>query len=689
MTATLPDSAARAASNPPRMRGLDGLRALAVGGVVLYHLGAPWLRGGFLGVDLFFVLSGFLITTLLLEEKQRSGRVDRVAFWMRRARRLLPALFLLLVVVMAYVLIAGRGGNQTVGALDLSQLRGDGIATLLYVANWHLILTSQSYFAQFSTPSPLIHTWSLAIEEQFYIFWPLIAVALISAGRARWRRTGASVALIGAAASALAMALLFHPGSDPSRVYYGTDTRAFDLLIGAAVAFLTLHWTPSAAAGRRLRLAGPAALVVLGVFWVLAGDRLEMPRSFMYYGGFLFCACLAAAAIASAVFQPDGLLPRLLSVRVLVTIGAVSYGIYLWHWPVIVFMNPASVHLHGLVLDAARLALIAALTFLSYVLVEQPIRHHRLSRSVKRWLYPIGTVITIVMVFVGTSPALVAPAVTSTKNLHVAARLPGVGRIGGQRAIALPSTPSATSPLRVGLFGDSMVYVSSPGLQAALDGSGVMTTADDSFPGWGTSTLSSWRSQLTSFIRQNKVQLLIGTWAWDNGLALAHPAEYRQTLTELVGVARAAGASGVILLGYPVSGPPDSGVSSAQQARTLAGERAWAAAAAALPAALPGQAMYFPINPAVELDGRFSSWLPASGKRSAPLTSWVRVRRLDGTHLCAPGIVLYSTALTRDLALVFHVPLPPASWSTGSWTDAPVLSSAAAECPADHPSTRP
>ena len=193
------------------------------------------------------------------------------------------------------------GGPGANGLIDLSGLRGDAIATLLYVNNWHLIFAHQSYFAQFSTPSPLQHTWSLAIEEQFYLVWPLVLLVLLRYGRRGWRRAGVTVTVALGVGSSIFMAALFHPGLDPSRIYYGTDTRLFDLMAGATIAFLAAaRRQPHVRARRVLHWVGPAAAVLLGVFWVTAGTPGGLPTNFMFEGGFLLCAALAALVVSDA-----------------------------------------------------------------------------------------------------------------------------------------------------------------------------------------------------------------------------------------------------------------------------------------------------------------------------------------------------------------------------------------------------
>src|SRR3712207_4059108 len=217
--------------------GLDGLRALAVMAVLLYHADPRWMPGGYLGVEVFFVISGYLITALLLSEWQQHSHIDLKNFWLRRARRLLPALYLLLLVTLAFAVVALPD--------EVARLRVDALAAFGYVTNWYLVLGQHSYFETVGRPSLLQHLWSLAVEEQFYVLWPLLLSVTLwgVASRRRWsrRRLALSIALVGAVGSALVMAILYQPGVDPSRVYYGTDTRVAGLLFGAALAFV---WVP-------------------------------------------------------------------------------------------------------------------------------------------------------------------------------------------------------------------------------------------------------------------------------------------------------------------------------------------------------------------------------------------------------------------------------------------------------------
>lgn len=356
----------------PYLPALDGLRALAVIGVLLYHAGLI-LQGGFLGVESFFVLSGFLVSGLLLAEWRRHGTIDIGSFWIRRARRLLPALVLVLAATLALSVILLPS--------ELAALGGDMLAALLYVMNWHLVASQQSYFDP-AIRAPLFqHLWSLAIEEQFYLLWPL----LFGVGIRFLRPRGLLIVIVAAAtASVISMAALYEPGSDPSRIYYGTDTRASGLLIGAALAILWLPGRlPGAASRRAGRICdglGLAALAGLGWAYLQLFDTHPL----LYPVGFLAVSLGTAALIATATHPQARLLQQLLGWKPICWIGVRSYGIYLWHWPIFELTRPGiDVPLSGWPLLALRLFIVIGLAALSYHFIEQPIR----SGVLGRWLH--------------------------------------------------------------------------------------------------------------------------------------------------------------------------------------------------------------------------------------------------------------------------------------------------------------
>jgi peptidoglycan/LPS O-acetylase OafA/YrhL len=359
--------------------GLDGLRALAVLAVIAYHEQFSWAPGGLLGVGVFFTLSGYLITSLLLGQWSADGRLHLRRFWLGRARRLLPALFVMLAVVTAWVTLADRA--------RLAGLRGAVAAAATYSSNWYAVVQQQSYFARFAPPGPLDHLWSLAVEEQFYLVWPsllLVGMLLLRKQReggvvrpvstARWL-TLPTLAM--AAASALAMATLYQPGVDPTRVYEGTDTRAFGLLIGAALAMACAgrHLERARRAGRlALDAGGLAGLVVIGLLiW-----RLGQYSPFVYRGGLVLLSA-ATAAVVAAVACPGSLVGLILAWPPLRWIGVRSYGIYLWHYPVIVLTTPANAG-PDLPRAAAQIAASVALAALSWRFIEEPVRHGALGR---------------------------------------------------------------------------------------------------------------------------------------------------------------------------------------------------------------------------------------------------------------------------------------------------------------------
>ncbi len=346
---------------------LDGIRATAVLAVFGYHLGYRWLRGGFLGVDVFFVLSGYLITGLLLTEFQRTGRISLTRFWLRRARRLLPALFLMILAVALWL-------HFNAAAFELPLRRRDLLWTLFYSANWHFIATSQDYFAQLATASPLRHTWSLAVEEQFYLVWPLVVLGALTAGANRWRM--GIICGAGAVASVMAMGLLYDP-ADPSRAYYGTDARIHQPLIGALLAVLLSRppsWFSKSAVSSVV--AAGAATVLLSGFVLLSDNNAA------YYRGLSLGISLCAAALIWGVeTAPSGGLARLLGLSPVRWVGQISYGLYLWHWPVILAIYSApSLFLalpRSTSVNLTRVLATFGVAAASWFVIEQPIRRGR------------------------------------------------------------------------------------------------------------------------------------------------------------------------------------------------------------------------------------------------------------------------------------------------------------------------
>ncbi|BBX64446.1 acyltransferase [Mycobacterium saskatchewanense] len=451
---------------PERRSGipaLDGLRAIAVALVLVGHGGIAGVTGGFIGVDVFFVLSGFLITSLLLDELGRTGRIDLKGFWVRRARRLLPALVLMVLTVAAT--------RQLLPDRALTGLRDDAIAAFLWVANWRFVAQKTDYFTQGAPPSPLQHTWSLGVEEQYYIVWPvlLVAVTLLLAFRARRRRTRATVGAVrfatfliataGALASA-AVAVLLTSDATRDRVYFGTDTRAQALLIGAAAAALLVRDWPSLNRGwcligtrwgRRVARALPA----LGVAGLAAATHFATGGAAEFRHGLLLGVAVAAVLVVAPVaLEQRGAVARMLASPPLVWLGTISYGVYLWHWPIFLALNGERTGWAGLPLFAARCGATVAVAAASWWLIEQPVRRWRPARVP---LLPLAAAtvgsaaaITLLVVPVGTGPGLseagLPPGVSA-----VAAVSPAPP--GGSQPVG-PRDPNR--PFTVSVFGDSI-----------------------------------------------------------------------------------------------------------------------------------------------------------------------------------------------------------------------------------------
>jgi peptidoglycan/LPS O-acetylase OafA/YrhL len=493
------------------MPALDGIRAVSILGIMANHGGFGWAAGGVISVNVFFVLSGFLITMLLMKEWTRSGTIRLRAFWARRARRLLPALFVLLGGIGLYALLFAPPG--TVGSL-----RGDGLSTLFYFSNWHQILTGQSYFAQVSAPSPLLHTWTLAIEEQFYLVWPLAVIGILKLTRSP--RVLLVVTVLGVLASATEMALLFHPGMDPSRIYYGTDTRAQDILTGAALGILLLK--RPAAAGARARAGWSWVAVASAAVFVAEWARINASVDTPYRGGFLLADVMVALVIAGVTLAPTGVPARVLSVRPLTFVGRISYGLYLWHWPIFLVLDHARTGLEGYPLFALRLAVTFVIAVLSWYLVETPVRQMTF-KGWRSWTWvPVGavTVVGVLLVTTVSTSAAADNVLLSPKQLKASIN-----------AYLYDGFTPASDKLRVLVVGDSLSltvgywmtpYAGRYGMVIRgrpLDGCGLATVVPFDYHGTVTyQTLAPcmqwptiWQSEVAQ-LHPQVVALVIGWW---------------------------------------------------------------------------------------------------------------------------------------------------------------------------------
>ena len=415
--------APRRGPNLSYLPALDGIRGVAIIVIMGYHGGVFLTSGGFYSLDTFFALSGFLITSLLISEWQSTSTIRLGRFWARRARRLLPALLVMLLGVSLFAAFAVPPGTYPT-------LRGDAFSALFYFANWHFIAAGSNYFNQTALTSPLTHTWSLAVEEQFYLVWPLVVLGLLKLWRSK--RVLLMVSILGALASSIEMAVLYSP-NDVNRLYYGTDTRAQSLLVGAALAVsLSLwadhrHWAGSVPAAsdqisRRpggdpawaaqsargqagalaVGLAGVAASVVL---WTLVSYN----DAFAYRGGFLLAAVATTAVLFSVVCSQRSVLARCLSVAPLRYVGRISYGMYLWHFPLFIYLDHARTGLIGFPLFAVRIAATLVVATGSFYVIERPIRQGTLLTGWRTWaITPVAVLGTVAALIAATSVPVVA-----------------------------------------------------------------------------------------------------------------------------------------------------------------------------------------------------------------------------------------------------------------------------------------
>jgi len=465
-----------------RLAGLDGLRAIAVLAVILYHLGFGILPGGYIGVDVFFVISGYLITGLLVREvdvrHNTSGRRIRLGrFWMRRARRLLPALGL--------VVIASASAALVIGGNPLVHLGRQVLGGATFSSNWLSIAASKTYFDE-ATPELFRNLWSLAVEEQFYLAWPFLVLLMLAV---RSRRARLLIVVAIAAGSALAMALLAGTG-DPSRVYYGSDTHSFGLAIGAILAIVHRDWPASTGRFAQRVLPPIAAMSLLGI--VTLAVTLPADAPVVYRGGLVLVVLLTAIVIAGAAVTGSRV-GAVLDSRVPRWIGERSYGLYLWHWPVFVLTTAALPVLErtgtGWVIGGIALVITVIFATFSYRFVEQPIHRDGFRATVHRWFGTRPRSVTRIGAIVSTIALTLA--LTATTGIAISAD-PGLtdaqAAVERGRQAMTPShpqpvptqTPAQTqtqaAPSRVpggdqiDAIGDSVMLASAPELQAGFPG---------------------------------------------------------------------------------------------------------------------------------------------------------------------------------------------------------------------------
>ena len=678
--------------------GLDGLRGVAVLFVLAFHFGVRWLPGGFFGVDVFYVLSGFLITGLLLAEWRRSAAVRLGAFWARRARRLLPCLVLVLVAVSLCVRFLVPPGTYP-------GYRMDAVSALFYFSNWWQIHTDSNYFVATGAVSPLTHTWSLAIEEQFYLVWPVVVLGVLKVCRTYRRAVWAVLALaaVGAAASIAEMAVLYRTGASTTRLYFGTDTHAQCVLVGAALACglgLLAHRQGVDGPVPRLTSAGARrALSALGVVGsvglAVVVTTLNGSSPLTFEGGFALCALAAAAVIAVAACRADGVLARVLAVRPLVLLGVISYGVYLWHFPIDVFVTPARVGVTGYPLMAVQFALTVAVATVSYLVVERPILSGTFWRSLRSALPAAAVMATTVAVIWA---ATVVPATATTSVRHFSAR-PAAGdaappkkvavlgdSTAGVLEVALTATaPAGTTVVRGAIAGCGLAVATSSSNQVGkpeeemFSGCHENQPADQLWPARDAAMVSGvGRGDVVLFLAgQWETQDLLIDGRWTNILQPSFRRYELHQLRTLVAVATAHGAH-LDLLTEPAMeahgeyentgatdlGPPNP--ASVPRRRDLYNGLLLRTAAA-----FPGRVSVLDYGQLLSPHGTFAEYLDG-----------VQVRATDGVHTPAylAGFPLFSDT-TPTVAEAFYRWLSPRIWPAIIATAHPGLSTPTVRLP--------
>jgi peptidoglycan/LPS O-acetylase OafA/YrhL len=631
---------------------LDGLRGLAVIGVLLFHSGFEWARGGFLGVSTFFTLSGFLITNLLVREWDASGSIRLGGFWTRRFRRLLPAA----VITIAFTgLIFWRLGSPE----QVQNLRLDMLGALGYVANWRFYFAGTSYGSLFAAPSPLQHFWSLAIEEQFYVFFPPIVIVLMRSGGRRVLAAAVTVATM------ISVVLCVALRTNTDRVYYGTDTRAAELLLGV---LLAIWWSGrsrrdpqrlNSDISERSTIVDAAGLVGLAVMF-FAWYRVSETSLWLAKGGFPLYALSTTAIVLAAT--RSGVVTAILSNRFLRWAGLISYGLYLYHWPVFLVLDDSRVGWAPWPLFALRMVVTVSIALISYRLLEMPVRRGRMfttGRSALSAGLSFAAVTAVLAVVLTLNPP------TST----VAFADITVGDTSPFSRSAVPDQiPAPGAPGAVLILGDSGMVDEQVALEAAFHAAGTGHIERAAGPGVGLSLPLAWREDWADLVvRVNPQIVVVMLGGWDMRYIYEQgPDAYRDLIGEAVDILSARGAKILWLPMLPGGTHVWKTVGDAQVDEIIA----------SLPDLHPGVVFSPDVTDSLLLpDGTYGRSSTDDAGRT------IYLRKPEGWHLCQEGAARLAQAILDASVDLGLSPPAAAPWKDGSWNSAANFDDPPGACP--------
>ena len=652
------------------IRTLDGVRGLAVVSVVAYHLYHRPFSGGYIGVDLFFVLSGFLITSLLYEEHVLAGRISMRSFYARRAKRLFPALLLAIVLTAVGIVFMGHAAPTAQAFPDLQSIRTAMLTTIFYIQNW--------FFP--STPTPVSHTWSLAIEEQFYFVWPIIMVALVKfSDRARIVTTGVL------AVAGLSLFSILSVTTLP--IYTATYTRGGELLTGAFLAFLLQRPSHREWWAQRASWIAPLSLLI---FLVLAqtthSDGLvSSPPRWMYLFGFALVTLVGVGIIATSVCAPDTLTGRFLSSRPMVGLGVISYGIYVYHWGVLYYLKTDATGWSWAVNNVIGVSAVLGLSFVSYRYVELPLRKWSFT-GWRRAFVPLGFAVAVAATLIGTMPPIAAPfskAPLTTNVTAVNGVLPGASDVVGSL-----ETLRGRIVTRIQVVGDGAIARVAMPLVAAYAANGNLEVSNDTSDQWGITASSSVpRSPKDQRFNVNVVALgiiqraaqvvIFSSTTGDFVTVAVSDARYRAGLRRIVSLALASPSHPAVIL--LMSATPTLAGSQSERLASIRMNNVMREVAREHPSSV------LAIGPSAVTNGSLTAptFGPPNNAPTAPSSQWVRWRAPDGVGLCQPAVVRQAAVVLHVLAPYVGSSLAPRWWSQ-SWVNAEAFRRPS-PCVADHP----